>query len=66
MPEGAEVLTTTEARDLLRMGRNAFYAALREGRLPSFRMGRLYRFRREALVQWMQAQEHGSQWRVPV
>ena len=65
MPNGVEVLTTTEARDFLRMGRNAFYSALREGRLPSFRVGRLYRFRREVLEQWMKEQELGSQWRVP-
>ena len=65
MPIGTEVLTTMEARDFLRMGRNAFYAALREGRLPSFRVGRLYRFRREVLEQWMQEQERDSQWRVP-
>ena len=65
MVTGEQVLTTIEARGLLRMGRNAFYAALREGRLPSFRVGRLYRFRREVLEQWMQEQELGSQWRVP-
>ena len=65
MMETAEILTTEEARMFLRMGRNAFYGALREGRLPSFRVGRLYRFRREVLEQWMQEQERGSQWRVP-
>jgi excisionase family DNA binding protein len=65
MPEGTAVLTTTEARSLLRMGRNAFYTALREGRLPSFRVGRLYRFRREVLEEWIREQELGSQWRVP-
>ena len=64
MPNVPEVLTSAEARDFLRMGRNAFYAALREGRLPSFRVGRLYRFRREVLEQWIQEQERRSQWRV--
>lgn len=65
MLDEMEVLTTAEARQMLRMGRNAFYNALREGRLPVFRVGRLYRFRRVALEHWMAEQEQRGEWRVP-
>lgn len=65
MSNNTEVLTTAEARQLLRMGRNAFYSALREGRLPVFRVGRVYRFRRTALEQWMTEQEERSHWHIP-
>ncbi len=65
MPATDEILTTAEAMSFLRLPRATFYTALREGRLPAFRVGRQYRFRRSILLAWIEKQETKSHWRVP-
>jgi excisionase family DNA binding protein len=44
------LLTVEEAASVLRIGRNGAYAAVSEGVLPSFRIGRRIRIPRSALV----------------
>lgn len=63
MTPSREILTSAEAMLFLRLPRNSFYTALREGRLPAFRIGRRYRFRRASLVAWMHEQEGHAHWR---
>lgn len=45
-----EFLTPAEAQRLLRVGRSAIYSSLRDGTLPSIRVGRLIRVLRAALI----------------
>lgn len=62
LPE-QEVLTADEVRAYLRMKKTAFYDALREGKLPGFKAGRIWRFRRSVLVPWIENQERLHGWR---
>lgn len=59
-----DIMTSAEAMQFLRLPRTTFYVALREGRLPGFRVGKQYRFRRATLLQWIQEQEVKSNWRI--
>ena len=47
------LLTVEEAASLLRIGRNTCYELVRQGRVPSIRLGRLIRVPRHALVNWL-------------
>lgn len=58
------MLTSEEARVFLRVNRTTFYQLLREGKLPAIKVGRQWRFRRTALLAWIEAQEHRHQWFV--
>jgi excisionase family DNA binding protein len=55
-----DVLTTREARELLRIGRDALYAACAENRIPHRRIGRVIRFSKDALMRWLAREEAGD------
>lgn len=44
-----EYLTPKEVMSLLYIGRNTFYKLVHSGELPAFRLGKLWRVRREDL-----------------
>lgn len=52
-----EVLTVAEAAQLLRMSKNALYAAIRRGEIPHRRVGRRILCGRTALLNWLAASE---------
>jgi excisionase family DNA binding protein len=52
-----EVLTVLEVATLLRCSRNTAYMLVSSREIPSLRIGRSLRVRRESLEQWLQAQE---------
>lgn len=45
-----EFLTPEEVMNLLWIGRNTFYKLVNSGKLPAFRIGKLWRVRREDLA----------------
>ena len=45
-----EYLTPVEVMQLLAIGRSSFYALVRSGELPAFRVGKQWRVSREALI----------------
>lgn len=47
-----EFLTPKEVMNLLFIGRNTFYKMVNSGELPAFRVGKLWRVRREDLKNW--------------
>ncbi len=47
-----EYLTPKEVMNLLYIGRNTFYKLVNSGELPAFRIGKLWRVRREDLRNW--------------
>ena len=53
MATAYEVLTLKELCDLLRVHPSTVYKLLREGKIPSFRVGSEWRFRRDVILQWM-------------
>ena len=48
-----DILTVEEACDALRMGYNAVYDLLNEGRLKAYKNGRVWRITKQALIQYV-------------
>lgn len=55
-----EVLTVKDVSDLLRVHPSTLYRLVREGRIPAFRVGSEWRFRKEGIVRWMIEQTRGG------
>jgi excisionase family DNA binding protein len=51
------LLTAQDVATMLKVPVSWVYAASREGRVPTVRLGRYYRYRREAILAWIEAQE---------
>lgn len=47
-----EFLTPKEVMEELAIGRNTFYRMVNAGELPAFRIGKLWRVKREDLLHW--------------
>jgi excisionase family DNA binding protein len=54
---GDRLLDATEAADLLHVTVSWVREATRDGRLPHVPLGRYRRYRRERLLEWIEAQE---------
>src|ERR1700737_4126385 len=48
-----EVLTVKEICDLLQVHQSTIYKMVRQGKIPSFRIGSDWRFRRDRIMRWM-------------
>ena len=48
-----DILTVEEACEALRMGYNAVYELLNEGKLKAYKNGRVWRIRKESLVRYV-------------
>ena len=48
-----DILTVEEACDALRMGYNAVYDLLNEGKLKAYKNGRVWRITKQALIQYV-------------
>jgi excisionase family DNA binding protein len=53
MPADPEVLTVDEVCEVLGTGRATLYRLARQGRIPCFRVGREWRFRKDEILRWM-------------
>ena len=51
--EFSDVLTAEDACDALRIGYNALYALLNNGKLKSFRNGRVWRIPKQAIQEYI-------------
>ena len=61
MREDAEVLTTEEAADLLRVSTKTVLTFARDGVLPGTKVGRAWRFLRVDLVEYVHGGGSGAQ-----
>lgn len=52
--EKDEVLTAEEAAEYLRMALSSLYRYMRNGKIPCFKVGNRWRFKRSVLDQWME------------
>lgn len=50
---GLDILTLTEVAAYLRVTKRTLYRLAQEGRLPAFKLGGTWRFRREELDRWI-------------
>jgi excisionase family DNA binding protein len=48
-----DILTVKEICDLLQVHQSTVYKLVREGRIPSFRIGSEWRFRKDVILRWM-------------
>lgn len=59
-----EMMTLTEAAKYLRMHPKTLSASIREGDIPSFRVGRQYRFKKSVLDAWIEANMRRTGWHI--
>ncbi|MBC8505981.1 MAG: helix-turn-helix domain-containing protein [Chloroflexi bacterium] len=48
-----EIMTVSEVAEYLRMGQSTIYKLLKEKRIPAFKIGGSWRFKRTALDKWI-------------
>jgi excisionase family DNA binding protein len=60
MTEDAEVLTTEEAADLLRVSTKTILTLARQGDLPGEKVGRAWRFLRAELLEYLRGREKSA------
>jgi excisionase family DNA binding protein len=60
MASDHEILTMKEVCELLRVDRSTIYRLIRLGKIPSFRIGKDWRFRKEGIERWMVEQTRGG------
>lgn len=53
LESGNEILTIKEVCDLLQIHPTTVYKLIRKGKIPSFRIGSDWRFRRDRIMRWM-------------
>ncbi|MFQ6098002.1 MAG: response regulator [Armatimonadota bacterium] len=61
-----EMLTAKDVAELLQMHITTVYRLAEQGQLPGFKVGKQWRFRKSALLEWSSAQEPGRRPRVLV
>jgi excisionase family DNA binding protein len=51
-----EILTVKEISELLKIHQTTVYRLTKEGRIPAFRIGSEWRFRKDQIVHWIAEQ----------
>jgi excisionase family DNA binding protein len=51
-----EILTIKELGDLMKIHQSTVYRLTKEGRIPAFRIGSEWRFRKDQIVHWIAEQ----------
>jgi len=54
---GSEFLTAEEVAEYLRLPLSTVYKLVQDKKLPGFKVGKHWRFRREAFQEWIEQQE---------
>lgn len=54
-----EILTAADVAKFLRIPKTTVYDLAQRGRLPAFKVGRHWRFRKAKIEQWLRGQEQG-------
>ncbi len=52
-----EILTLKEVADYLKLAEKTAYRLAAEGKLPGFKVGGSWRFKREDILQWIEVQK---------
>jgi len=56
-----EILTLKEVAEYLKLAEKTAYRLAAEGKLPGFKVGGSWRFKREDVLAWIEEQKHKSQ-----
>ena len=57
---GSSVLTIDEVADYLKMKTVTIYKHAQDGKIPAFKVGSKWRFKKETIDRWIEAQENGK------
>jgi excisionase family DNA binding protein len=60
MARDQDILTVKELSDLLRLHPTTVYKLVRQGKIPSFRVGNEWRFRKDAIMRWLSEKSAGA------
>ena len=60
MARDQDILTVKELSDLLRLHPTTVYKLARQGKIPSFRVGNEWRFRKDAIMRWLSEKSEGA------
>jgi excisionase family DNA binding protein len=60
MARDQDILTVKELSDLLRLHPTTVYKLVRQGKIPSFRVGNEWRFRKDAIMRWLSEKSVGA------
>lgn len=55
-----EILTSEEACEYLRIAKPTLYRYVRSGQLPGFKMGKIWKFHRHIIDEWVQGKVHAD------
>ena len=58
MPDQGDVMTLQEVAEYLKVGAKTIYSLVQRGRIPGFKVGGQWRFRRKDIEQWVESQMH--------
>ena len=56
-----EILTIKEVAEYLKLSEKTAYRLASDGKLPGFKVGGSWRFKREDVLAWIEEQKHTSQ-----
>jgi excisionase family DNA binding protein len=59
-PAASEVLTIEELALYLKIAKSTLYKLSQEGRIPAQKVGRHWRYRKDAIDRWLEEGEHPS------
>jgi excisionase family DNA binding protein len=60
MASGNEILTIKDICDLLQVHPSTVYGLVKKGKIPSFRIGTEWRFRRDRIIRWIAEESMGA------
>lgn len=60
MSESSEVMTVKELAAYLKIPKSTLYKLVREGQMPSQKVGRHLRFRKETIDRWLDQQQEAK------
>jgi excisionase family DNA binding protein len=60
MADYKDLLTVKEISDLLRLHPTTVYKLARQGKIPSFRVGNEWRFRKDEIMRWLSEKSAGA------
>ena len=60
-PNAAAVLTIDELAEYLRIPKSTLYKLAQEGKIPAQKVGRHWRFRKEAIDRWLEQSRAASE-----
>ncbi len=56
----SDIMTVAETADYLRIGKTTLYKMVRDGKIPAFKIGNQWRFKRDDIEKWLEKITEGG------